>query len=322
MVSFSVIIVTHGREDLLMKCLDSLRPTGSNWQLILVANGKKLDEQILTKVNGLSAELTLIETETQMRPGKARNLALEKVQGEWIYFIDDDAFVLPGYWEAVIPLLQDSNIDVLGGPDSPVQGMNHFSLALALALSSPLCTGTTFFRHKSYGSRLQYADEEKLTSCNLWVRTKALQGHTFPEDYVRAEENQFLQKLKNSGSRMFYHPKLMVAHFRRTKISQLWGPTFFAGYSRSRLMKENLKKGNEAFWLPSFFVLLHLLIFFEPMTFWYLTRMYAGIILFASLGICMRVNKTALFPLVAFFHYYVVFIYGIGFLAERVGVKK
>lgn len=322
MVSFSVIIVTHGREDLLMKCLDSLRPEGVTWQLILVANGKKLREDILTKANSLSSELTIIETDSLLRPGKARNLAMEKVTGEWIYFIDDDAFVLPGYWQTVIPFLSDTNIDVLGGPDSPANGMNKFSYSLALALSSPFCTGTTFFRHKPYGSKLQYADEEKLTSCNLWVRTSALKGADFPEDYIRAEENLFLQKLKANGSHLFYHPKLMVAHFRRTKIAQLWRPTFYAGYSRSRLMKEKLKKGNEAFWLPSFFVILHSLILIEPMTFWYLARMYAGIVIFASIAICMRVNRIGLFPLVSFFHYYVVFIYGVGFLAERLGLRK
>lgn len=322
MVSFSVIIVTHGREDLLIKCLDSLKPQSVTWQLILVANGKNLPQDILTKANSLTAFVTLIETDQKVRPGKARNLALEKVEAEWIYFIDDDAFVLPGYWEIALPFLSDSSIDVLGGPDSPAKGMNKFSNALALALSSPFCTGTTFFRHKPYGSKLQYADEEKLTSCNLWVRKSALKGLLFPEDYVRAEENQFLQKLSASGRRLFYHPKLLVAHFRRTKISELWRPTFYAGFSRSRLLKENIKKGNQAFWLPSFFVLLHILIFIEPMTFWYLARMYVGIILFASLAISMRVNRSSLFFLVAFFHYYIVFIYGIGFLAERLGYKK
>jgi hypothetical protein len=41
-VSFSVVIVTHGREDLLMKCLDSLQPGIENWQLIIFWNGVRL----------------------------------------------------------------------------------------------------------------------------------------------------------------------------------------------------------------------------------------------------------------------------------------
>ncbi len=317
-VSFSVLIVTHGREELLMKCLDSLHPGVENWQLILLANGKELPPEILQKAGSLTAHFTHLKSETQLSPGSARNFALQSVQGDWIYFLDDDAFVREGYWEKVLPLLEDPKIDVLGGPDSPAKGMNALSLSLALALSSPFCTGATFSRHKSFGTKLQHADEEKLTSCNLWVRKSALGNVTFPEDYIRAEETLFLQRLKKEGRGFFYHPKLVVGHFRRSKFKELWKPSFYAGFFRSKLMKENLKKGNEAFWLPSVFVLLHLLIFIEPASFWYLARMYVSIILLVSMGLAMRVKRFWLFPLIAFLHYFIVFMYGIGFLSERV----
>jgi glycosyltransferase involved in cell wall biosynthesis len=317
-VSFSVIIVTHGREELLMKCLDSLKPGVESWQLIILANGKDLTPELKAKAESLTPLFTLLHSDIQLMPGKSRNLAMESVTGEWIYFLDDDAFVLPGYWEILKPLLSDVKIDVLGGPDSPAGGMNALSLSLALTLSSPFCTGVTFSRHKPFGNKLQHADEEKLTSCNLWVRTSSLDGVKFPEDFIRAEETVFLQKLKKMGKGLFYHPKLKVAHFRRSRFIQLWRPSFYAGFYRSRLMKEKLKKGNEAFWLPSFFVLLHLLIFIEPVSFWYLVRMYLGIIVFVSMGLAMRVQRFYLFPLITFLHWYIVFMYGVGFLAERI----
>lgn len=305
-----------------MKCLDSLRPKVESWQLIILANGKDLTPELIAKAESLTPLFTHLQSDVQLSPGKARNLAMESVQGEWIYFLDDDAFVLPGYWEIIEPLLWDTKIDVVGGPDSPAGGMNALSLSLAMTLSSPFCTGATFSRHKSFGNKLQHADEEKLTSCNLWVRTSSLEGVKFPEDYIRAEETVFLQKLKKLDKGMFYHPKLKVAHFRRSKFKQLWRPSFYAGFYRSRLMKEKLKKGNEAFWLPSLFVLLHLLLFIEPISFWYLVRMYLGIIVFVSMGLAMRVKKFWLFPLITFLHWFIVFMYGIGFLTERLKRMK
>ncbi len=318
MVSFSVLIVTHGREELLMKCLNSLTPPTDNWQLIILANGKDLTRELLAKAESLTKHFTHLQSDIQMMPGKARNVAMEAVEGEWIYFLDDDAFILPGYWDIVLPLLNDSRIDVLGGPDSPASGMSNLSLSLALTLSSPFCTGATFSRHKSVGNKLQKADEEKLTSCNLWVRTSSLDGVHFPEDYIRAEETVFLQKLKGLDRGLFYHPRLKVAHFRRSRFAQLWRPTFYAGYYRSKLMKEKLKKGNDAFWLPGLFVILHMFLFLQPLVFWYLARMYASIILFMSLGIAMKAKRFSLFPLIAFLHYFVVFMYGVGFIAERI----
>jgi GT2 family glycosyltransferase len=316
-VSFSVVIVTHGREDLLMKCLDSLQPGIENWQLIIFANGLELSSEVLDKAQSLTQSFSLVQTDTQLKPGEARNKAMESVVGEWIFFLDDDVTILPGYWEHLLPHLSEQKIDVLGGPDSPAKGMNAVSMSLALALSSPFCSGSTFSRHKSIGQKMLVADEEKLSSCNLWVRVSSLEGTKFPEDYIRGEETLFLQRLKKLGKGLYYHPKLKVAHYRRSKIRQLIRPTFYAGFYRSRMMKEKLKKNNEMFWLPSFFVTLHLFLFIDPVVFWYLVRMYASIILFVSMGISSRARRFSLFPMVAFLHYLIVFLYGVGFIAER-----
>lgn len=318
MVSFTVIIVTHGREELLMKCLDSLHPGITDWQLVIMANGRPLSQELTARALTLTEHLIVLDSDIQLPPGKARNKALESAEGEWIYFIDDDAYVLPQYWGILLPLLRESKMDVLGGPDSPASGMNHFGMALALTLSSPFCTGVTSARHKSQGKKIQYADEEKLTSCNLWIRKSALEGILFPEDYVRGEETVVLQKLKALGKVMYYHPKLVVAHHRRSRFMDLWRPSFYAGFSRSKVMKEKLKRGNDAFWLPAFFVLLHFFFFLDQISFWYLARMYASIILFVSIAICMKAGRFWLFPLVTLLHYFIVFMYGTGFLAERI----
>lgn len=321
MVSYSVLIITHGREELLMKCLDSLHSDSKEWQLILMANGMPLSESIIAKANSLTKHCTLLSSDIQMLPGRARNEAMKSAEGEWIFFIDDDSYVLPNYWETVFPLLENDKIDVLGGPDSAAKGMSALSFSLAIALSSPFCTGATFSRHKSLGKKLVHADEEKLTSCNLWVRRSAIAGISFPEEYKRAEENLFLQRLTAAGKGLYYHPKLKVAHFRRTSFITLFRPTYFSGYYRSRLLREKMTSGSEAFWLPSLFVLLHLLIFIEPIAFWSLVKLYVGIIFFVSFGLSVRAKKFWLFPLVGFLHYFIVFLYGIGFIAERLGVK-
>jgi GT2 family glycosyltransferase len=56
-VSFSVLIITHGREELLLKCLDSLRPSVEKWQLIIVANGLPLSNEVIQKAHSLTSEV-------------------------------------------------------------------------------------------------------------------------------------------------------------------------------------------------------------------------------------------------------------------------
>src|SRR5687768_1383344 len=94
-VSFSVLIITHAREELLMKCLDSLRPPVSEWQIIILANGSDLSSVVIEKVHSLTSRFTLLHTEEILTPGKARNVALGSAEGDWVYLIDDDAYVLP-----------------------------------------------------------------------------------------------------------------------------------------------------------------------------------------------------------------------------------
>jgi glycosyltransferase involved in cell wall biosynthesis len=318
-VSFSVLIITHGREELLIKCLDSLR-VAAPFELILFANGLPLSDALKNYLTTYPATVKQEANDIQLSPGMARNRAMKLVTGDWVHLIDDDSYWNPRYWEILVPYLKENSIDVLGGPDGPASPMSYFQESVALALSSPLCTGVTFARHQGLGKNLVPATEEKLTSCNLWIRAELLRVHTFPEDFRRAEENWLLQELERSGARMYYHPLLKVGHFRRKNLVSLLRPTLGAGFWRSRLLRKHGGKG-AMFWLPSLFVLLHLTLFISPALFLELVKVYVVMILAVSMGLSSRRQRFWNFPLVALLHYVIVFLYGTGFLLERGGMK-
>jgi glycosyltransferase involved in cell wall biosynthesis len=321
-VAFSVLIITHGREELLLKCLDSLRPVVANWQLIIVANGLPLSDTVIEKAHELTPEVDILNLPQKETPGKSRNEGVKLVKHEWVYLIDDDAYVYPHYFETVLPLLSLERIDVLGGPDSPAKGMDNFSEALAITLSSPLCTGKTFSRHSSIGKQMVPANEEILTSCNLWVRSHFFKEVHFPESYLRAEETALLLDLQSKGARMFYHPSLVIAHHRRKSLRNLLRPTFDSGFYRSQVHKDKANNKIGLFWLPSLFVLLHFLILISPLVFFVLARIYLGIIVMMSLNLAARRRKIGLFAYVSLLHYFIVFVYGLGFLANRLGLSE
>ncbi|MES2527113.1 MAG: glycosyltransferase [Bdellovibrionota bacterium] len=319
MVSFSVLIITHGREELLTKCLDSIRP-GVSFELVLFANGLPLSEEFVKRLSDFPGTVKLTGSPVQLSPGEARNKAFLESTGEWIHLIDDDSYWQNGYWDIASLHLKDPNIEVLGGPDGPAYGASYFQESVSMALSSPICTGTTFARHKGLGRTLVPATEEKLTSCNLWVRRDLLVKHHFPEDFRRAEETWFLQELSRDHRRMFYHPLMKVGHFRRKSLVGLIRPTLGAGYWRSRLLNKHGGKG-AMFWLPSIFVLLHLLFLVNLPLATQLARVYIFVIIAISMGLSSKRNRFFHFPLVAFLHYFIVTLYGTGFLLERLGYK-
>lgn len=288
MTLFTILIISHGKEELLSKCLDSLP--------------KRDDVQVIIKV---------IDENTG--PGLARNQALNEALGQWVLFLNEDSYVSAHYWENVLPLLADPKIDVLGGPILPAAGIGPISRSLSLALASPFCSGVTFARYQGLGKKLVSADEEKLSIGNLWVRRSLLNENKFQEDYLRGEEILLLQQLKGEGAGVYYHPKLSIYHFHEMRPLDF----FWEGFYRSRIMNRKLGTGQEVYWLPAFFVLLHLLVFVDLNLFLTLAKLYAGIIVFVGLGLSMRSRRPWLFPLVALMHYLVVFFYGVGLILEK-----
>lgn len=314
-VSFSVLIITHGREELLIKCLDALRPAVP-FELVLFANGLPLSESLKTFLSAYPADVKLGESPAQLLPGKARNAAMKLVTKDWVHLIDDDSYWTASYWPLVQKLLSHEEIEVLGGPDGPARAMGYFPESVSIALSSPLCTGMTFARHRALGNSLVPATEDRLTSCNLWVKAELLRRYPFPEDFRRAEETWLLLELQKHQHRMFYHPGLRVGHHRRKNLYSLLRPTLGAGYWRSRLLRGGGGEG-KVYWLPSVFVLLHGIAVFDLALFWELARVYAVMVLAVSLGLSSNRGRFLNFPLVALLHYVIVFLYGSGFLLER-----
>jgi glycosyltransferase involved in cell wall biosynthesis len=318
-ISYSVIIITHGREDLLLKCLESLNQFSGEWELILIENGQKLSSLATNLAQSLTPHLKLLYLDEKTTPGRARNKALDFASGDWIFFIDDDAYILDGYFKIINPYLASSNYDVIGGPDVPARGMSNFSMALALTLSSPFCTGFTHVRHQPTGTKPINATEIHLSSCNLWVRRYSIGDIRFPENFNRAEETAFLTELKKINRVMIYEPKLRVGHFRRKGFKELIYPTYFAGHYRSILMKRS-SHVSLFFWLPSIFVILHSTLFISWPLFVYLAQIYLSLIIIMSLKVSSRKNNFLILFFVILLHYFIVFTYGLGFLTERLRI--
>lgn len=111
----SVIIPSYKPGDYLWQCLDSLRGqtlAKSDFEVILVLNGCK--EPYETRIKAYLSDSGLHYTYIQLDEGgvsNARNIGIEKAQGEFIAFIDDDDYVSPPYLEQ---LLAVSTSDTVG----------------------------------------------------------------------------------------------------------------------------------------------------------------------------------------------------------------
>lgn len=321
MVSFSVVIISHGQEEQLLKCLGSLRPQTENWQIIMVANGAGLSEASVAFAKNLTSDVEVVLLEEKQTMGKARNEGIALVKHEWIYFVDENAYLSPKYFEHIIPFLNQDRIEILGGPEVYSKDMNSFSQAFSITLGSPFCSGKSFTRHQPKGRSLIPATEEMLTSANLWIRTHLVREVIFAETYRHKEDTAFLVDLANHGAKMFYYPSLIVARYQQVTLADVWRETFDSGFYRSQFMREKANAGSFSFWLPALFVLSHCLIIVSPTAAWLFARIYLGLVVMMSLNLAARKQKLQLFLQISFLHYFIVFVYGLGFLSNRLGLK-
>lgn len=316
----SVLIITRKRTALLQKCLASLAPWVAHTPL-----------QVRVLVNGEDAETSdwlrsqhwsWLEWEEipLSGPGRARNLGLAKLRGDWIFLLDDDACVPSDYWERWARVCEAlPGAAVIGGGDMAYpHGPSALAEAVSLGLGSILCTGPTAARHQVRPGGAYRCDETVLTSCNLWLRAEAVRAHQFPEHFHRAEETVYLHQLAQAGLELWRVPDLGVWHARRGSWLELFRTSFNSGHYRSLAMRE-ARAGAWWFALPALFVQLHLLVLLIPALFPTLAKCWAFPVMAWSWALVQRARRPRLWPQVVALHWVIPFSYGAGFLWQRVG---
>ncbi len=203
----SIIIATYKRPHLLVRCLESLnwalqKTPGVIVELGVIINGSDPEtEGILSRFiekNVLFDHVNLKISSTRQTPSEVRNIMVSEAEGEWVFFLDDDAYVDKNLFQTFQDLREKfPKSIVFGGPNLNPPNSNLFQTACSLALASPMATWVSSSRYRK-GERGRSCGEEALILCNLFVRKNALGQNPFPSRFICCEENFFLQKQKIS----------------------------------------------------------------------------------------------------------------------------
>lgn len=108
----SIVVCTYNRSQLLKKCLDSLmNQTCKNYEVIVIDNNSSDNtKEVVEQYNSV---LYFFEPKTGL--SYARNTGYEKASGEYIAYMDDDAYAVPNWCEQIIDNINKFQFDVCGG---------------------------------------------------------------------------------------------------------------------------------------------------------------------------------------------------------------
>jgi glycosyltransferase involved in cell wall biosynthesis len=238
-----IVIATRGRPWLLEKCLTSLKfaiPSQADFQIQILLCISGGDDSSRAVAESFQSELPLLLHLERpfLNAAAARNKLIPYFSADWLFFIDDDAFVENDFF-SIFKRCLDAEPDAvcIGGPNFTPRASSSFQHASGAVLSSRFGAAKSSVRYASDKPKRFGCGEESLILCNLFVRADIMTGRRFPEGLASNEENWLLLDLMKSGHSLTYQPELFVWHERRPKLNLLTLQIHRYGIGRGQLLR-------------------------------------------------------------------------------------
>ena len=216
----SVIVCTYNREKYIGRCVESfLKQTGDNddWELVLVNNNStdQTHQIILSQLkNDKSDHNVNYIIEKQQGLSYARNRGIKESKGEYLIFIDDDAFASPDYISGIIKSLKETpEICAFGGKIEPF-------------LECPLPEWMSPFLYPTIsildlGDVIKSFPKSKYpVGANMGFHSEIFNevGHfdvtlgRVGKNLIGGEEKDIYLRIKEKGYPIYYFPLMLVSH--------------------------------------------------------------------------------------------------------------
>lgn len=214
----SIAICTYNRAALLNRVLDSLTnqtPAGAEFEILIVDNGSTDKTRYVVDERQLQDRRIRYVVEPEPGIAHARNRAMAEARGEYLAFIDDDAWAEPDWIKNLLAPFQTvtPRPDCVVGPVSLVWEGNRPDWF-------PARFETLLCRYEMGDNpRFLDADGYLLTTNSLFHRETLVKlggmrtdlGHK-RKALIGGEDNDIFNRLIANGRRVYYQPSARVNH--------------------------------------------------------------------------------------------------------------
>jgi glycosyltransferase involved in cell wall biosynthesis len=315
----SVIVPSFNRKSEIQELLNSLseqRLPRDQFEILIVDDGSTDDTERLIAdfITSTNMPVRFIRQDHQ-GPGAARNLGMDKAQGEIFVFIDSDCTAPPN-WLSVIKKAfnDDPDLRAFGGRDDARADFPPLLLAINYSMTSFLTTGGMRGGKKKRLAKFYPRSFNMGLHRQLYEKIGGFGGMRHGQDI------EFSNRIIKSGGKVAYLHDSFVYHKRRTSLCKFFRQVFNWGVARINLYKidsamlEPLHFATAVgFWFIAIFTLcaLFLLSVFNIWKYFAVIGFAAILLSAIDAGMKWRNLKTALFvPIVMPLQ---IIGYGLGF---------
>ncbi len=310
MIKFSVIIPFKKESNYLKKNLNALNQIKDNnlFEVILLPDE---DFEIFEQYN---FTFSIIPT-GKISPPRKRDIGVKNSVSQYIYFIDDDAYIKDNIFNKALDLfLKNTEYECIAGPAITPEEEDNFAHISDIFFCSRLGGGFPERYRQNHSIKYQVDD---WPSVNFFITRKAYNViNGFNTDIWPGEDSYFCSKLLKNKIKILYSGDLSIFHFRRTNWKKHLNQISNYGFQRGFLIKNKINNSmNIKYFIPSFFLIATIIsflnIFFQNyilLIFNFITIIYFSSIFFISI-----LNKrNSILVISLFFSSHI--IYGIKFI--------
>lgn len=198
MPKVSVIVPVYKAEKYLRQCVESiLAQTFTDWECVLVDDGSPDSSgEICDKYAACDARIRVIHQENG-GVSSARNVALERIAGEWLTFVDSDDCLYPNALQRWVEVAEQNNLDLI---------QCHFNREYK--------EGQVEGEASDVLSAAQYADSENYLTC-VW-------GTLFKSFIVKEHSLRFDEKVRLGEDQIF-----LLSYMQQCKRIQRIGDVLY-----------------------------------------------------------------------------------------------
>lgn len=246
----SIVVCTYNRACYIKKNLESFLTQTANFSdfevVIINNNSPDNTDEICTQFIFSHPEINWVyKIETNQGHTYARNRGIAESKGDYIAFIDDDAFVRPQYCQNIIQFYkQNQTIDAIGGKIIPVyesgaepKWMTPYLLTLVAAQDYGDQTKEFHPRKFPIGANMVYRKtifkKIGIFNVDLGRRGDGLEG---------GDEKDLIFRLREVNGKIFYVHNVVVDHIigeNREQMAYIRGMGIGVGTSERTRIKED-----------------------------------------------------------------------------------
>ena len=209
-MTLGVVIVTYQRPWHLDRCLRALREHAPIVDRIIVVDGSS--DRSAETITLAHDAVYLINSSGYGHMTESRNIGWRACATDYVAFIDDDAFVTPGWASAVLETLEDPSVGGMGG--RAVQNTDQEPSSPSTEIGQ---VGPDGLLNAGFDSPGQSPiDVQHVIGCNMAFRRTILDDFDgFRADYPGTslrEETDLCFRVLAAGWRLRFEPRALVVH--------------------------------------------------------------------------------------------------------------